>query len=52
MIKPIGKIVSPNDPVGHATAWRSKLSAAHRGPRPGKQTVQKAPKLPSNKTRF
>lgn len=38
--------------LSNKAAWRSKMSAAHRGPRPGKQTVQKAPTRPSQKVRW
>ena len=45
------KLKKPID-LGARTAWNMKLSAAHRGPRPGKTTVQKAPKNPNWKVRF
>lgn len=38
--------------LSNVNAWHSKLSASHRGPKPGRQTVQKAPKLPNQKVRF
>lgn len=52
MIKPVAKTVNPLTNTNHKGIWRANLSAAHRGPRPGKQSVQKAPKLSSNKTRW
>lgn len=44
-VKPITKTVNPLDPAGHAAAWRSNLSAAHR--RGATQSVQTPPKIPN-----
>lgn len=46
-------VAALSKPAANKAAWRSRLSAAHRGPRPGKARVQKAPNVPnSNKMRW